>query len=380
MSGPGGLNYLNMLPDFTNNWDLAVAVFVMPLAVQWWAVWYPGAEPGGGSYIAQRMLASKTEKDALGGTLFFNIAHYVLRPWPWILVGLASLIVYPQLSDIQKAFPQLDPCAGGPRHRLSRDAEVSAGRLDGTDARRPDRGQLFDDSHASELGRLVPGARLLPAVPQARTAPKSTMCWRAGWPRSGCSSLARRWCFCWTPRRTPSTSSCKWARAPGLLYLLRWFWWRVTAWCEIAAMISSFGISIAFLFLHKGGIVLGTERELALTVLFTTICWLATAYLGPQTDHDTLIAFYRKVHPLGPGWRDIRVEAGVSAAEAAAYARTDNFPLALLGWVTGVSVIWSGLFVVGSFLYGRTGAGLALLAVFLVSGTVLIRVVQKLWH
>ncbi len=98
-----------MLPDFSNNWDLAVAVFIMPIAVQWWAIWYPGAEPGGGSYIAQRMLASKSEKDALGGTLFFNVAHYVLRPWPWILVGLASLIIYPQLSDIQKAFPHLDP-------------------------------------------------------------------------------------------------------------------------------------------------------------------------------------------------------------------------------------------------------------------------------
>src|SRR5580765_1177809 len=107
MQGPGGVHYLGLLPDFQSNWDLAVAVFIMPVAVQWWAVWYPGAEPGGGSYIAQRMLASKTEKDALKGVLFFNIAHYVL--WPWILVALCSLIVYPQLSDIQKAFPNLDP-------------------------------------------------------------------------------------------------------------------------------------------------------------------------------------------------------------------------------------------------------------------------------
>src|SRR5690242_3369267 len=107
--GPHGINYLNMLPDFTNNWDVAVAVFIMPIAVQWWAVWYPGAEPGGGSYIAQRMLASKSEKDSLGAVLFFNLAHYVLRPWPWILVALASVLVYPELSDIQHAFPNLDP-------------------------------------------------------------------------------------------------------------------------------------------------------------------------------------------------------------------------------------------------------------------------------
>src|SRR5450432_3058927 len=109
LRGPNGLHYLNVLPDFHNNWDIAVAVFIMPIAVQWWSVWYPGAEPGGGSYIAQRMLASKTEKDALGGVLFFNLAHYVLRPWPWILVGLCSLLVYPTLGDISRAFPNLDP-------------------------------------------------------------------------------------------------------------------------------------------------------------------------------------------------------------------------------------------------------------------------------
>ena len=140
LRGPGGLNYLNMLPDFTNNWDLAVAIFIMPIAVQWWAVWYPGAEPGGGSYIAQRMLASKSEKDALGATLFFNVAHYVCRPWPWILVGLASLIVYPQLSDIKAAFPNLDPQPDRPRHRIPGHAAIPPGRLDGADVGRFDRG------------------------------------------------------------------------------------------------------------------------------------------------------------------------------------------------------------------------------------------------
>ncbi len=105
MTGPGGINFLSMLPNFKSNWDLAIAIFIMPLAVQWWAVWYPGAEPGGGSYIAQRMLASKSEKDSLGAVLFFNLAHYVLRPWPWILVALASLIVFPQLSTSRRPSP-----------------------------------------------------------------------------------------------------------------------------------------------------------------------------------------------------------------------------------------------------------------------------------
>src|SRR5206468_9606257 len=107
--GPGGINYLSMLPDFTNNWDLALAIFVLPVTVLWWSVWYPGAEPGGGSYIAQRMLASRTEKDAVGGTLLFNMMHYALRPWPWILVALASTVIYPHLSDIARAYPYIDP-------------------------------------------------------------------------------------------------------------------------------------------------------------------------------------------------------------------------------------------------------------------------------
>ena len=127
MKGPGGLNYLNMLPDFSNNWDLAVAVFILPLTVQWWAVWYPGAEPGGGSYIAQRMLASKTEKDALGGTLFFNVAH--LRAAALALdpgrPRFADHLPRPRLHP--PGVPARGPLADRPRHRLSGDAEIPAG-------------------------------------------------------------------------------------------------------------------------------------------------------------------------------------------------------------------------------------------------------------
>jgi hypothetical protein len=143
--GPGGLDYLAVLPDFSNNWDIAVAVFVMPIAVQWWAVWYPGSEPGGGSYIAQRMLASKSERDALGAVLFFNVAHYVLRPWR----GHPARV------------PQSRSAAPRARHRLPGDAQVPAGRLRRLDGRRPHRRELIDHPHAPQLGGVVPGARFL---------------------------------------------------------------------------------------------------------------------------------------------------------------------------------------------------------------------------
>jgi hypothetical protein len=166
----------------------------------------------------------------------------------------------------------------------------------------------------------------------------------------------------------------------GLLYLLRWYWWRVTAWCEIVAMSSSFAISIALLFARKNGIFLGTHRELLLTVALTTVCWLIAAFLGPETDHRVLIDFYKKVHPIGPGWRRIREEAGVPAAEAALFARQDNLPLAMLGWVAGCTVIWSGLFTVGNFLYGRIGYTAALAVVFALSGSALIGVIRRQWR
>ncbi|MCC6857868.1 MAG: Na+:solute symporter [Bryobacterales bacterium] len=379
LEGPGGLNYLSMLPDFTNTWELAVAVFIMPIAVQWWAVWYPGAEPGGGSYIAQRMLASKSEKDSLGGTLFFNIAHYVLRPWPWILVGLASLIVYPNLSDIQKAFPHLDP------------------QLIGHDIAYP---AMLKFLPVGWLGLMVAG--LL-------AANSSTVLTHLNW---GASYLVHDFYRRFVKREASEKHYVLMGRlatialfvlssvmvffmetaqdsfniilqigaGTGLLYLLRWFWWRVNAWCEVAAMASSFAISLLFLVLAKTGTRVDTHKQLLLTVIFTSICWLATAYLGPETDRRALIDFYRKVRPFGPGWRAIRLEAGISDEEAALHSRHENIPLSLLGWVTGCVAIWSSLFSVGNWLYGRTEYAVALTAIFVLSSLVLVRVIQRLWR
>jgi hypothetical protein len=145
-------------------------------------------------------------------------------------------------------------------------------------------------------------------------------------------------------------------------------------------MISSFGISIVFLILKKNGIVFETSPQLLITIACTTLSWLLTAYLGPATDPATLAAFYKKVRPVGPGWRPVRRQLGISDTEAKAASREQNIPQALLGWIMGCAMIWSALFTVGNFLYGRTGYALALLVVFLISGGTVVRIVKRIWE
>ncbi|MBX7174221.1 MAG: Na+:solute symporter [Pyrinomonadaceae bacterium] len=376
MKGPEGINYLNFLPDFSNNWEIAVAVFILPIAVQWWSVWYPGAEPGGGSYIAQRMLASKSEKDALGAVLFFNVAHYVLRPFPWILVGLASLIIYPQLSDIQTAFPHLDSTLIG--HDIAYPAMLKflpigfVGLMVGG---------LVAANSSTILTHLNWGASYLVHDFYRRFVKKDgeekhyVMMGRLTTVLLFFISSAL--VFVLETAKDSFDIILQVGAGTGLLYLVRWYWWRVNAWCEVVAMISSFVISIIFLVLEKEHIYSSsTAAKLLMTVIATTICWVLAAYLAPPTDKETLIDFYRKVHPAGPGWSSIRREAGISEDQV---TKADNIPLALLGWVSGCTMIWSALFTVGSFLYGRTTQTIILLIVFLLSSGVLIKIINKLW-
>ena len=377
--GPGGLHYLNMLPDFTNNWDLAVAIFIMPIAVQWWAVWYPGAEPGGGSYIAQRMLASKTEKDALGATLFFNVAHYVLRPWPWILVGLASLVVYPQLSDLQRSLPNLNPSLIG--HDIAFPAMLRFLPVGWVGLML---GGLIAANSSTILTHLNWGASYLVHdfyrrfLKPGKTEKHYVLAGRLAIVLLFVASSAL--VFALDTAKQSFSIILQIGAGTGLLYLMRWVWWRVTAWCEIVAMSSSFGISILFLIMTKMGVVVGTYQQLLFTVAFTTFCWIATAYFGPQTDPAVLVAFYKKVHPFGPGWRRVREAAGISPAQAAEWSQHENVPLSLLGWSTGCAMIWSALFTVGNFLYGRMDYAFVLLAIFVVTAAVLIRVINRLWN
>jgi Na+/proline symporter len=371
------LHYLNVLPDFSNNWDIAVAIFIMPLAVQWWATWYPGAEPGGGSYIAQRMLASKSERDSLGAVLFFNIAHYVLRPWPWIIVGLCSLLVYPQLSDIQAAFPNLDP------HLLGHDIAYPA------------------------MLRFLPVGFVGLMVGGLIAANSSTILTHLNWGSSylvhdfyrrfvrkdstekhyvlvgrlmtiGLFLISAAMVYFMVSAKANFDIILQVGAGTGLLYLLRWFWWRITAWCEVVAMASSFAVSVALLILKRyAGVNINTYQALLITIAVTTLCWMLTAFLGPQTDRATLIAFYKKVRPFGPGWRRIREEAGISESEAA--ASHENIPLALLGWSAGCAAIWSSLFTVGNILYGRYRLAALLFAVFVLTGLILLWVIKRLW-
>src|SRR5262245_19360347 len=377
MKGPNGINYLNVLPDFANNWDIAVAVFIIPIAVQWWAVWYPGAEPGGGSYIAQRMLASKSEKDSLGAVLFFNVAHYVLRPWPWILVGLSSIIVYPQLSDIQAAFPNLDPKLLG--HDIAYPAMLKflpvgfVGLMVGG---------LVAANSSTILTHLNWGASYIVHDFYRRFINKDAeerhYVFAGRVATIALFFLSSGLVFVLDTAKDAFDVILQVGAGTGLLYLARWFWWRVNAWCEVVAMISSFLVSVLFLILEKLSVFSTTsETKLIITIAVTTACWLLAAYFAPQTDRKTLIEFYRKVRPAGQGWEVIRLEAGMSKDEAAQTG--DSIPFALIGWVAGCAMIWSSLFTVGNFLYGRYGYALALGAVFVISGMILLKVVNKLW-
>ena len=361
---------LSLLPDF-GDWPTALSVLVIPITIQWWSVWYPGAEPGGGSYIAQRMLASRSEKDALTGTLFFNAMHYALRPWPWIVVALASILVFPSLSDIRTAFPYVDP------------------KLVGNDMAYP---AMLKFLPAGFLGLMVAG--LLAAY-------RSTIETHLNWGTSYLvHDLYRRFLrkdatekhyvfvgrvvtallmicaaaltFALDTARESFQLILSVGAGTGLIYLLRWFWWRVNAWSEVAAMASSFLVALGFFVAGRLGTKVEAHVSLLVTVAATTVTWIAVTYLTRPTDRGTLVAFYRLVRPAGPGWGPVREEAGTGPSP-------DSLPQNLLGWVLGCLLVYAALFGAGSFLYGRTGLGVAWLAVFLSAGAGLLRIVPRLW-
>ena len=371
-----GQPILDMLPNFTMS-ELALMIFILPIAISWWANWYPGSEPGGGSYIAQRMLASKSEKDSLGGTLFFNIAHYVLRPWPWIITALCSIIVYPDLAAIKAAFPAADPTLIG--HDSAFPAMLMflpvgfVGLMIGG---------LIAANSSTILTHLNWGSSYLVHDFYRRFMKKDAS--EAHYVNVGRLSTVLLYVVAAVLSLYMKSAQQAFqvllsiGAGTGLLYVARWFWWRVSAWCEVVAMVMSLVTAV-------GVPMVLPQADFATTTLWqvglTTVAWLVTAFVGPQTDRATLVSFCQKVKPAGPGWTDIRAEAGISDVEIAQENRVGS---AFVGWIAGCALIWGSLFAIGNFLYAsgdpqRLTMAWILTAVTVVSGYVLLKVTQQMW-
>ncbi|MDP3719537.1 MAG: sodium:solute symporter family protein [Acidobacteriota bacterium] len=361
---------LQLLPDFSD-WTLTLAVLILPLTVAWWSVWYPGSEPGGGSYIAQRILAARSERDALGGTLLFNVAHYALRPWPWIIVALSSMLVFPELSDISAAFPYVEPRLIG--HDMAYPAMLTflpagflglmvAGLLSayvstisthlnwGTSYLVHDLYRRFIRADATEhhyvaMGRMVTALLML---------------------------LAAGMTFLLESARTSFELLLSIGAGSGLLYLLRWYWWRINAWSEIAAMSVSFFVAVGFFIAGKMGYTVAATTVLLVTVGVTTVAWVGTTVLTRPESDATLVGFYKLVRPAGPGWTRISRMAGVGASP-------DSLPQQLLGWILGCTFVYASLFGAGSALYGLTLQASVWGVVWVVSGVGLLRVLNAQW-
>ena len=361
---------LSLVPDFSN-WEVALPVFIVPLTVQWWSTWYPGSEPGGGSYIAQRMLAARSERDAMAGTLLFNAAHYALRPWPWIIVALASMIVFPEVADIRRALPHVDPALVG--NDMAYSAMLTflppgvlgvmvAGLLAayvstisthlnwGTSYLVHDLYRRFlrpdaDERHYVLAGRIVTAALMVAAASLTLVLDSA---------------------------RTTFNLLLSIGAGTGLLYLLRWFWWRINAWSEIAAMASSFVLALGLFVAERRGVVIPAHLSLIATVAITTAVWLAATWMTAPTDRQTLRRFYELARPAGPGWAAVRRECGNLAP-------FDDLRAGFVGWVASCVFVYSALFGTGHLLMGHSERGLLSLVIMVLSGVTMWRSMARMW-
>lgn len=360
---------LDLLPDFSNM-DTLVPLFIIPLAVQWWSVWYPGAEPGGGGYIAQRMLSAKDEKNAIGATLFFNIAHYALRPWPWILIALASIIVFPTMDSIQAAFPHLHPSL------------------------------IRNDLAYPAMLTYLPHGLLGLVVASLISAFMSTISTHLNWGSSYVvNDFYRRFL-------NPTASDKQMVRVgqlttvvlmvisatlalylenamqafrilltigagTGLIFILRWFWWRINAFTELSGMAASFVLAIYFELIHArlGFEEIQSSYRILLSVGITTVVWLIVTFLTRPTDMRVLRSFYSKVRPGGPGWHHVLKKAAEELQPIYTQVPRTNLSLEILSVFVGTVCVYSALFATGYWLYGQRVTA-SVLAVVALTGTV----------
>ena len=367
---------LSLLPDFSDP-ALVVPFFLIPLAVQWWAAWYPGSEPGGGGYVAQRMLAAKDERHATAATLFFNVAHYALRPWPWILVALASIIVFPDLESLATAFPHIDPKVL--RHDLAYPAMLT----------------------------FLPHGLLGVVVGSLAAAYMSTISTHLNWGSSYVvNDFYRRFLRPAADERElvlvgristvilmllAASLALQLENAlqafqillqigagTGLLFILRWFWWRINAWSELAAMVVSFSVALVLFLQHRaaartGGPTLESWQELLIGVALTTVAWVGVTFLTRPTDERQLRSFYRRTRPGGPGWTAVIDRAAAAGDPIAAGEAEWDVPTGVMAMLAGCFAVYSALFAVGHWIYGNYLLSAALAAVAAAAGILLVR-------
>ena len=370
----GGLNQLisndlisdklNFLPDF-NDYETLITVLIIPIAVQWWAVWYPGAEPGGGGYIAQRMLSAKDERNAINATLFFNIAHYAIRPWPWILIALASLIIYPSLSDIESAFPNVDSSIIG-----------------------------HDIAYPAMLSKL-PSGLLGVVLASLLAAFMSTISSHLNWGASYISiDFYKRFIYSEASEKEIVLVGristiflmilagfvalelndaldafqilLQIGAGTGSIFLLRWFWWRVNAYSEITGMSVSFLVAIYFHSIHERifGFTFESHYELVLSVFITTLSWILVTLLTKPTENSRLFEFYKKIKPYGIGWNKFLKNNNIDVKNK----ELKESPMSdLLSMFLGIVIVYSGLFGTGYLLYGNITFSLILFFLLFIS-------------
>ena len=344
---------LSFVPDIGSAWMPMITFFVY-IAVNWWATWYPGAEPGGGGYVAQRMLSAKDEKHSLLATLWFNIAHYAIRPWPWILVALASLILYPGLADPETGYVRVmvDHLPSSLRGLM---VAAFAAAFMSTIATHLNWGASYlvndfyrrfvrrgdSESHYVLMSRL---ATLVLTVISAAVAFRI-------------ESIGGAW------KLLIITGA-----GTGGVLLLRWYWWRINAWSEVSAMIAAFVVSL--LLQTAGGLDSDQPRDFAYIVLITvgvtTAVWLAVTYLTRPESEATLEAFYRRTRPSRTGW-------GPVAARAADVRPSADGLANLLDWFAGCVLVYGALFGVGKLLLHETAPGVLLVALATIAGVVIYR-------
>ena len=373
---------LNILPDFTDK-EALITLFIIPLTVQWWSSWYPGSEPGGGGYIAQRMLAAKDENHAIGATFFFNIMHYALRPWPWIIVALASLVVFPDLASIQEAFPNVTQDKLG--HDLAYSAmltKLPSGLLGlvlaslvaaymSTISTHLNWGASYivNDFYKQQINKNATDKQLV------RVGRLSTVILMV------CSAL---FALVLTNALQLFDIILMFGAGTGLIFILRWFWWRINAWSEISAMLVSGIVSILLAFTPLGGYFFGDDGLMAsyakfpMIVLVTTVVWVVVTYATQAESKTVLQKFYIKIQPGGPGWNKVVNEAKEENIEIVKTNEGWSVPSGIIAMFVVCAFIYSIMFATGNLIYGNYTDVFMLLGVALVTGIILLKLWKKI--